>query len=84
MRHGAVVREGRSGNVISIALGRVRQAHVLEGVHRKICFRRDERRVRTEETDAKKERLVALLGHQLDRLGGDHAIGLLLVRTLGC
>ena len=83
MRHGAVMCKGGRGYVVSIALGRVRQAHVLERIHREIFFGRHIRRVRAEETNAEEKRLVAFLRHELDRLGGDYAIGLFLVRAVG-
>ena len=84
VRHGTVVREGGRGNVIAIAFGRVRQPHVLERIHLEIFFRRHIRRVRTEETDPQKKRLLRFSRHQLNGLGGDHAIGLLLIRALCC
>ena len=83
MGHGAIVGEGGGGYVGAIILWGIRQAHVFQWVHVEILFRRDIGCVGSKETRRDEERFVLPLLHQLDCLGRDHTVGLLLVLAVG-
>ena len=83
MGHGAIVGEGGGGYVGAIVFRGIGQAHVLQGVHLEILFRRDIGSVGSKETRRDEERSVLFLLPQLDCLGRDHAVGLLLVLAVG-
>ena len=55
----------------------------FQGIHVEILFRRDVGGVGAKEARRDEERLVLPLLHQLDCLGRDHAVGLLLVLAVG-
>ena len=75
--------EGRSGNVIAVTFGSIGKTDGFERVEIEVFFRSNKGRMGAEESGGYEEGLVAFFGHELDRFGSDHAVGLFFVRAIG-
>ena len=75
--------EGRGGNVIAIIFWCVGKTDRIERVEVEVFLRRDEGRVGPEEACCDEERFIPFFNHEPDRFGGDHAVGLFFVSTIG-
>ena len=78
---GAAERRGRGG--LAVVGGHLRQVDLVGRVQVEVLLRGDVGRVRAEEAARQEERPVLVRFEQLDDLGGDLAVGLLLVGPVG-
>ncbi len=83
IRYWIIVSEGRGGNVIAIIFWCVGKTDRVERVKVEVFLGRDEGRVGPEEAGRDEERFVPFFSHEFDRFGGDHAVGLFFVSTIG-
>lgn len=83
MWHWIIVSEGRGGNVIAIIFWCEGKTDRVKRVEVEVFPRRDEWCVGPEEAGRDEERFVPFFSHEFDRFGGDHAVGLFFVSTIG-